>query len=470
MKKNEISKNELFAHVPVRRALATMAVPTIISQMVNLVYNLVDGFFIGRTGNPYMMAATSLILTLTMLHVALANLFGVGGGSLVARMMGVGKEEEARRVSAFSVYGAAAVALLYALVIGLFLDPVLRFLGASDATIGYARSYTIIVIIIGSLPALLSLVLSHLLRNAGCSAKASFGLSAGGVLNVVLDPLFMFVIFPAGYEVEGAAVATLLSNVVSCAYLLAAYRRAGADAPLSLSLKDARALDRKGIRSVMAVGVPSAVLTALFDLANICLNILAASYNDMVLAGMGIVMKLERLPKAVNMGICQGMLPIIAFNYSSGNHERMKEVIRTARNAGLAFSMACIVLFEIFAGPASRLFMNTSAGDPGTALMTVGYAALFLRIRSLATPVQYLNYHSSYCMQAVGDGRATLVHAVVRELVLYIPLMFLLNALFGYVGLAAALLAGDGLGAVFALKLLGRSIRRHENQPAGQAK
>lgn len=470
MKKNEINKNELFAHVPVPKALAAMAVPTIISQMVNLIYNMVDGFFIGRTGNSYMMAATSLILTLTMLHVALANLFGVGGGSLVARLMGVGKEEKARRVSALCVYGAAAAALLYALLVALFLNPILRFLGASDATIGYARSYTIIVIIVGSLPALLSLVLSHLLRNAGYASKASFGLSMGGVLNVALDPLFMFVLFPAGYEVEGAAAATLLSNVVSCVYLLMEYRRAGADAPLSLRFQDARAADKESIRAVLAVGVPSAVLTGLFDLANICVNILAASYNDMVLAGMGIVMKLERLPNAVNMGICQGMLPIVAFNYASGNRERMKSVIRTARLAGLTVSAVCIALFELFAGPASRLFMNTSAGDAQTALMTVGYAALFLRIRCLASPVQFLNYHSSFCMQAVGDGRATLVHAVVRELVFYIPLMFLLNALFGQVGLAAALPVGEGCGAAFALALLAHVLRKQERQSAARAK
>lgn len=470
MKKNEISKNELFAHVPVPKALAAMAIPTIISQMVNLIYNMVDGFFIGRTGNSYMMAATSLILTLTMLHVALANLFGVGGGSLVARLMGIGKEEKARRVSALCVYGAAAAALLYALLVVLFLDPILRFLGASDATIGYARAYTLIVIVAGSLPALLSLVLSHLLRNAGYASKASFGLSMGGVLNVVLDPLFMFVLLPAGYEVEGAAAATLLSNVVSCVYLLCAYRRAGADAPLSLKLQDARAADRESIRAVLAVGVPSAVLTGLFDLANICVNILAASYNDMVLAGMGIVMKLERLPNAVNMGICQGMLPIVAFNYASGNRERMKSVIHTARLTGLTVSAVCIALFELFAGPASRLFMNTSAGDAQTALMTVGYAALFLRIRCLASPVQFLNYHSSFCMQAVGDGRATLVHAVVRELVFYIPLMFLLNALFGQVGLAAALPVGEGCGAAFALALLAHVLRKQERQNAMRAK
>ena len=193
----------MFASTPVPRALAVMALPTIISQLINLIYNMVDAFFIGRTGNSYMMAATSLTLTLVMMNTALANLFGIGGGSLVARLMGVRKTENARNVSAFSVYGGIAVALLYALLIALFLDPLLRFLGASDATIGYARSYALIVIIIGSLPSILSMTLAHLLRNAGFSSKASIGLSGGGILNVLLDPLFMFVLLPRGQEVMG---------------------------------------------------------------------------------------------------------------------------------------------------------------------------------------------------------------------------------------------------------------------------
>ena len=165
------NKQQLFAETPVPRALRIMAVPTIISQLINLIYNMVDAFFIGRTGNSFMMAATSLTLTLIMMNVALSNLFGIGGGSLVARLMGIRREENARQVSALSVYGAAAIALLYSSLIGIFLDPLLRFLGASDATIGFARSYTLIVIVIGSLPSILSLTLAHLLRNAGFSVS-----------------------------------------------------------------------------------------------------------------------------------------------------------------------------------------------------------------------------------------------------------------------------------------------------------
>ena len=458
--KKSVDKARLFAEVPVPEALFTMAVPTIISQLINLIYNMVDAFFIGRTGNSYMMAATTITLTLFMMNVALSNLFGIGGGSLVARMMGVGKTDEARRVSAFALYGAAAVAVAYSLLIGLFLRPLLRFLGASDATMGYARSYALIVIVLGSLPSILSMTLAHLLRNTGFSSQASAGLSGGGILNVLLDPLFMFVLLPPGNEVTGAAIATTLSNTAACIYLLCAYRKASKDAPLSFGPRDALAIGKGNVKALFSVGVPSAVLTGLFDLANICVNILAAAHNDLVLAGMGIVMKVERIPNAVNIGICQGMLPIVAYNYSSGNHARMRDTISTARKSGLCVSALCVVLFEIFARPASRLFLSVSAGDAETALVTVGYAALFLRIRCTASPVQFLNYHTSYCMQAMGDGRGTLLHAFVREVVFYIPFMFLLDGAFGEVGLAAALIAGESCGAAFALYLLRKALKK----------
>ncbi|MBQ6595096.1 MAG: MATE family efflux transporter [Clostridia bacterium] len=451
-------KHELFVNTPVPKALGIMAVPTIISQLINLIYSMVDAFFIGRTGDPYMMAATSLTLTMVMMNVALSNLFGIGGGSQAARLMGAGADRAARYVSAFSVYGAVALAVSYSLLAGLFLDPLLLFLGASEATLSYARSYALIVIVFGSLPAILSAVLAHLLRNAGFSGLASIGLSGGGILNVLLDPLFMFVLLPRGKEVTGAAIATLLSNAAACVFLLFAFRWAGKKAPLSMRPEDAGRADRSDRRAVFRVGVPSAVLVGLFDLANICVNILAAAHDDLVLAGMGIVMKVDRVPNAVNVGVCQGMLPIVAYNYSSGREERMRETIRTARRAGLIISGVCILAFELLAVPASRLFLNTGAQETGTALLTVGYAALFLRIRALASPFQFINYHTSYSMQAMGEGRKTLLHAFVRELVFYIPFMFLLDGIFGEKGLAAALPAGEACGAAFALFLLSRIL------------
>ena len=449
-------KKALFEDVPVRKALITMAVPTVISQLINLVYNIVDAFFIGRTGNPYMAAATTLSWTLVMLNTALSNLYGVGGGSLIARLLGAGQDEEARKASSFTLYCGIGTAVAYSLILALTLRPLLHFLGASTDTIEYAIEYTFIVLVLGSLPTLLSSVLAHLIRNAGYSDKASIGLSGGGLLNIILDPLLMFVIMPQGFEVVGAALATLISNIVSCVYLLSEYRKAGRTAALSLKLSDSNMVSQDSRKQLFSVGVPSAVLTGLFDLANVCVNMLASAHSDFVLAGMGIVMKVERVPTAVNLGICHGAMPIIAYNYSSGNRKRMRQVISTARLWGLIVSGTAIVLFELFAGSVTRLFMNVRSGN--AALETIAFATLFLRIRCLASPFQFLNYHTSYSMQAMGNGRATVIHAMVRELVFYIPFMFILNRLFGEVGLASSLVAGEFCGAIFALWMLQKQI------------
>ena len=451
-------KRVLFEEAPIRRALLTMAVPTIISQLVSLIYNIVDTFCSGRTGNPYMTAATSLCWTLVMLNTALSNLYGVGGGSLLARLSGAKQDGEAKRAGAFTVYCGIATAFTYSLILALFQRPLLLFLGASDATIGFAVQYTSLVLVIGSVPTLLSAVLAHLIRNAGYAGKASIGLSGGGLLNIILDPLLMFVILPKGYEVVGAALATLISNIASCLYLLAAYRKAGNTAALSLRMKDAGEASAESRKQLFAVGVPSALLTGLFDLANVCANMLASAHSDFVLAGLGIVMKVERIPTAVNLGICHGAMPIIAYNYSAGNRERMMQAIRTARLWGLLISGTAIVLFELFAEPITRIFMNIRAGE--AALETIAFAALFLRIRCLASQAQFINYHTSYSLQAMGYGKATIIHAVFRGLVFYIPFMFILDRLFGEVGLAGAFVAGEFCGAIFALWMLKKRLRR----------
>lgn len=453
-------KKELFASMPVKQALYAMAIPTIISQLVNLIYNIVDAFFIGRTGNSYMVAATTITLTLYMMNVALANLFGIGGGSLVARLMGANKTDEAKNVSSFCVYGTILITLIYSFLVWFHMEPLLRFLGASNETIGYASSYTFYVIVIGSLPCVLALSLSHLLRNVGFASQASYGLSGGGILNVILDPIFMFYIMPKGQEVTGAAFATLISNIVSCAYLSYFYYKATKTAYLSMSLPNAFKINSKNAKSVFSVGIPSAALPGLFDLANICIGILSAAHNDLVLAGMGIVMKVERIPNAINIGISQGMLPIVAYNYSSGNHDRMKNVINTARSLGLKVSALCIVYFLIFARPTCGVFMNTSLENAEMALTTIALATIFLRIRCLAAPVQFMNFHTSFCMQAMDEGGKTLLHAIVREIVFYIPFMFVLDKYFGEKGLAAALPVGEACGAVFALWLLHLSIKK----------
>lgn len=221
------NKENLFEKTKPAKALAIMALPTVASQMVVLFYSLADIWFIGRTNNPYMIGASSLAATLYLAAIALSNVFGVGGGGLVARLMGTRRTEEARKVVSYSLAAAAITALAFSILVFIFMTPLLRLLGASENTFAYGRQYVIFVVVLGSVPTVLSMCMPMMLRNTGYSKEAGFGVGLGAILNVFLDPLFMFVIFPKGNEVIGAAVATLLSNIISFVYFILMFRKSG---------------------------------------------------------------------------------------------------------------------------------------------------------------------------------------------------------------------------------------------------
>lgn len=453
------NKRELFESMPINKALKTMAVPTIISQLVNLIYNVVDTFFIGRTGNSYMVAAVTVSFTLFMFTIAISNIFGVGGGSLIARLAGKHEEKYAKQVCSFSFFGAFITAILYSLIVLIFMDPILMSLGASENTLNYAKQYLVTVVVIGNVPVILSATIAHLLRNTGYSKQASIGLSGGGILNIILDPIFMFVLLPDGYEVLGAAIATLLANIIACTYLLITISKVSKTSFLGIKASNIKGIRKVDIKQVFSVGLPSGALNALFDVANIVLNSLMASHGDLALAAVGIVMKIERLPNAFNVGICQGMLPIVAYNYAAGNKERMNKTLTTARNWGLIICACTITLFEFVANPIVKIFLNTNTSSQDLALETIKYATLFLRIRCISSVFQLLNFHSSFSLQAMGNGRGTLIHCCIRELVCYIPLMYILNSIFGITGLVSAVILGEALGALTALIILKHWIK-----------
>ena len=246
----------------VPRALAVMAIPTIISQIITLVYNMADTWFIGMTDNPYMVAASSLVGTIYLLTTGIANIFGVGGGSLVVRLLGSRDHEEARKVASLSLVMVGIASLAFSLLCLTFMDPLLRLLGASDNTIAYARQYLFCVVVLGAVPTALGGVMSAMLRNVGYSKEAGFGMGLGGVLNVILDPIFMFVLLPEGYEVLGAAVATLLSNVIAFLYFVAVYRRVAGETLLAIP-KRVEKIRPDSMGSIFSVGVPAAMTLVL---------------------------------------------------------------------------------------------------------------------------------------------------------------------------------------------------------------
>ena len=441
--KIRIGKNtetkELFESEPIPSALAKMAIPTVISQLITLIYNITDTWFIARTNNPYMVAASSLGLTIFMMITALANLFGVGGGSLVVRLLGKGDEKEAKKVASFSLAMAAGSALVFSVLCQIFMNPLLLMLGASENTIGYAKQYLLFIVVIGGIPTVLANTMSSMVRNIGYSKEAGFGLGMGGLLNVILDPIFMFLIFPDGYQVVGAAVATMLSNIITMIYFIFVYQKLRTTTVLSLP----RTIDKirkDSLNSLFSVGIPSAVQLLLFDLSNIVINRLASEHGDIELAAIGIVLKVERLPLNTGIGICLGMMPLVAYNYASKNQKRMKDFFKAARRTGLVVAVCCVILYRFCAPYIMQAFIKDTN--------TIMYGTEFLQARCFATPFMFLSFHMVHFFQAVDRGKLSFYLAIIRQLCLNIPIVLLLNYLFGMTGIVWTQAIADGINVV----------------------
>lgn len=437
--KGKQNKNELFETRPIASALATMAIPTVVSQLITLIYNIADTWFIGQTGNPYMVAASSLVLTVFLMLSAISNLFGAGGGSLVVRLLGSHNEEEAGRVASLSLVMAAGTTVVFSVLCLIFMEPLLRLLGASDNTIGFASQYLVIVVVIGGLPTVLSNTMSAMLRNIGYSKEAGFGLGMGGVLNVVLDPIFMFLIVPNGYEVLGAAIATMLSNVAALIYFIIIYQKVSKTTILRLPRKIEK-IQRESYSSLFSVGIPAAVSLLLFDLTNMVINKLSSGHGDIELAAMGIVLKVERIPLNIGIGICLGMMPLVAYNYAAKNEKRMKEFFCAARFVGVIVAIISVAFYRICAPYIIQAFISDS--------QTVEYGTQFLQARCFATPFMFLSFHMVHFMQAVDKGKCSFYLALIRQLGLNIPMLFLLDHLFGMSGIIWTQMTADIINVV----------------------
>ena len=431
---SETKSKEIFETLPVPKALREMAVPTIFSQIIILIYNLADTFFVGRTNNPYMVAGASLILPVFNICLSLAGLTGVGGGALISRLLGESREDEARKVSSFSFYLSIIITGLFSLAMLIFMKPILNLLGASSNTFLYAKQYSFCVIVLGGIPTVLANVMSNLLRSVGISKEAGIGITMGGLINIALDPLFMFVIMPKGDEILGVGIATLISNCLSCVYFFIVIYRTRKQSPITLSLKVGMP-DKRSVGSVFNVGVTSAITTLLFDIDYVIIDKLKVAYGDIALASVGIVLKAERLPLNVGIGICQGMMPLVAYNFSSKNHQRMRAIIHYSIKVGMIIGFISVALYEIFAKQIMQVFIN----EP----QTVALGTDFLRIRVFATPLMFMSFFTVFVFQGFGEGNTSLFLGVMRWVAFNIPMLFILNAIFGMYGIVWSQVTAD---------------------------
>ena len=440
--------NELFASMPVAQAILMLAVPTVVSQIITIIYNMADTFFIGQLGDPKQVAAATLAMPLFMFMTALSNLFGVGGASLISRFLGAKERDQARRCSAFCIWSAAAVSFLYGVLVLAGRPVLMPLLGANEETFQMASSYLFWTIGLGALPTVLNPALAHLIRAEGYSRQASFGVAFGGILNMVLDPLF---IYGFHLQITGAAIATLISNTTALLYFVGFIWKIRKNSVLTLSPRY-YTLGNHIPAEVVSVGLPSFLISMMGTVSNMVLNHIIAGYSNVAVAGMGIAKKVNMLAFAVAQGITQGTLPLIGYNYSSGDRKRMLEAIRTLFVFSLGVALFIAVMLYLNAPAVTRLFINNEE--------TVSYGCSFLHIICSASPMTTMTFFALTVFQATGKKKQPIILSMLRKGTVDVPFMFLFNAMFGIGGVAWATPVAEVTSMVVAAVMVIPYIRK----------
>ena len=420
---------KIFESYSVPRAVWTLAIPTIITQLINIIYNLADTWYVGRTGNPHMVAALSVCMPVYVIMAAVANLFGIGGSSVISRSLGSGHPSHARKVFAFCLYGGLSTALVYALFIYFFRPVLIYWIGGSDDSYSYISNYMFITMVVGAIPSVGNVLFGHLVRSIGAAKQAGIGMSLGGLLNLILDPLFMFVLLPKGQEVTGAAIATLLSNTCALLYFIVLLLKKRSHPVFTLHFKDISFRDHIP-SEVLSVGFPAALSTTLAMASNMVANALVSDFSSAAVAGMGVAKKINTLAFNTCMGLTQGVLPLIGYTYGSQNYSKMKHVIRYTGIVAFSFGTLCTILFYSNSVLLVSFFINEK--------LSVSYGSEFLRIIAFAAPTTALTYMINSVFQATRRRVHSLFLSILRKGVLDIPAMYLFKSLFGIIGVVWA--------------------------------
>lgn len=450
------SKTELFESMPIPKAVVTLSVPSVISSLVMVIYSLADTFFVGMMNDPVQNAAVTLAAPLLLAFNAVNNLFGIGSSSMMSRALGRKDYDTVYRSSAFGFYASLICSLLFSLLYGVLQSPILVMLGANAETIQATADYLFWTVLLGSAPSILNVVLAYLVRAEGSSLHASIGTMCGCLLNIVLDPIF---ILPWGLNLgaAGAGCATCLSNTVACLYffVLLFVKRGKTYVCIKPSMFRP---SKQIVKGVCGVGIPASIQNLLNVTGMTILNNFTSAYGSDPVAAMGIAQRVNIVPFQIAMGFSQGIMPLISYNYTSGNIKRMKKTFMFTAKISLGFILAVMLTFVFAAEPIISMFMKNES--------IVAYGAAFQRGFCFALPFLCIDFLALGVFQSCGMGMKSFIFAVVRKIVLEIPALFVLNWLFPLYGLAYAQFVAELILSTIAVVVLVRMFRRLEREHA----
>jgi multidrug efflux pump len=438
---------ELFRDAPVPKAVINNVVPSIVSMIMVLIYNLADTFFIGQTKNAYMVAAISVATPAFLLFMAIGMLFGIGGTSLISRSLGEGKAEKARNASAFCFWTGLVIGIFSMIVIFVFAVPVSRAIGASDDTVGYASQY--LSIVSTAIPFLIvSNSFSNIIRAEGNANVAMMGMLIGNLINIVLDPVM---ILGLGWDVAGAAIATVLGNVFAALYYIR--HLLSKNASLSILPKYYRA--GSGIAAgVLAIGIPASLNSILMSLSNIVVNNIMIAYGDMAVAGLGVAMKVNMIVVMLLIGLGTGIQPVLGYCFGAGNRKRYMDVLKFSLILAFALSAVMTVICYCGASPLVHAFLE----DPDA----FAYGMSFARIYIYSGPVMGILFVFINAIQSTGAALPALILSISRQGIIYLPVLFLFRNLFNSARmLAAAQPITDYLSTALAVVLFLFTCRKY---------
>ena len=453
MNNQKNTHTDLFEKKNIPSAVLTLVVPTVMSQILTIIYNFADTWFVGRTGDEAAVAAISVAMPLFIVMTGLSNLFGIGGASVISRALGAKNEDDAKKAFSFALWSSVALAVAYSVIIFFFGKNLVYVIGGDKNNEKYIVQYLFWTISVGGVPTMLSSLFGHLVRSVGKAKASGFIMSMGAVLNIALDPLFMFVILPKGCEVIGAAVATTLSNTASAVVFVIYILKCGENV-FSLNPKN---FSIKGNvpREVVAVGTPACLSTCLAMVSNVAANKLMSSYGTAAVAGLGIAKKANTLAFHVNMGLTQGVLPLIGYTFSSKNYSRMKKAISFTFALAISFSLVCTFVYRTFPEPIIRFFID----EPET----VAEGIKLLPTLAIAVVFCAMTYLMNTIFQATGRKFYSLLTSMMRKGIFDIPLMFVFKRYLDETGIVIATPTAEILSIFVSLFLLLRFLKSLKN-------
>ena len=429
---------EVFESMPVPKAVFKNALPAMAAMLMVLVYNLADTFFIGQTQDALQVAAVSLATPVFLIFMALGTVFGMGGTSVISRALGEGRKDYAKKVCSFCMWGCVIVGVVMAALFLIFMEPILSLIGASSDTWDLAKTYLMIVVCSGPF-VLISNCYSNVIRTEGESGRACIGQLLGNLLNVVLDPIM---ILGFGWNIAGAAIATVIGNVFGAGYYISYFLRGKSS--LSVRLKDFT-LREKVCSSVLAIGVPAALGSMLMSVSQIIINSQMAEYGDMAIAGMGVAMKVVTITGMVCIGLGQGVQPLLGYCVGAKLWKRFKDVFQFSFIFSFILGVVLTVICYLFTNQIVSAFLaDVTAFD---------YAVQFAKILLTTSPIFGVFYVLTNALQAMGAATASLVINLSRQGIIFIPVLFILKAVLGLTGLVWAQPAADILSILLAAVL-----------------